>query len=101
MKDTRYMPVQNEALFYWTAAPFFALARLTPPPHAATPPGCMGTGAPSTFDITDNLSLGSPFFLQPFNLDRGRSRQMLVSGLTFLTFLALSSRLGIQKVLRS
>jgi hypothetical protein len=102
----RYMPgaVHNEALSYWTATLLFALTQLTPPPYTtAMPPGCMTFHTTSMCNITQNFWDWAhyPFFLQPFNLDQRRSRQILVSGLLHLTFLALSLRLGIQKVLHS
>lgn len=98
----RYMPgpVHKEAHVSWDHALLFALVQLTPPPHSL-PPGCKGIAAMSMFDKTHNWSRGLAYFLQPSNLDQGKSRQMPVSGLPHLAFLALSSRLGIQKVLPS
>ena len=56
----RYIPgsVHQEAHGYWTVTLLFALSQLTPPPHAAMPPGCMVTRATSMLDTTHILSLG-------------------------------------------
>jgi len=48
----RYMPsrAHEVAHVFWTTALFIALVQLTPPPHAALPPGCMGIGS-TTFQL--------------------------------------------------
>jgi hypothetical protein len=48
----RYMPsrAHEVAHVYWTTSLFIALLQLTPPPHAAMPPGCIGI-ASTTFQL--------------------------------------------------
>ena len=94
-------PVHVEAHLHWITALFHALTVLTTPPQNSLAPGCKPVGATSMFDGLNTLILGSPFFLQLFNLERGRSRQILVSDLPTLIIQVLFLRLAIQKVSHS